>query len=355
MTSLLTEPVAAPRVAHHEDRPISLVMFAIVLLRWWRVIVAAGVLGGILGLTLGLTAGRVYKSEATFIPQGTQDVGALAGIGAQFGIRLPTGTGNVWGPPVYVELLRSATLLTPIATDTFNITEENRRAALMDLLRIQGPTPPERVMYTVMRLQQIVRVDEDRRLNAVRISVITDWPSLSYALVNRLVDAVNQFNLQTRKSQASAERQFADAQAAAAEQALREAEDRLQVFLQQNRGDVSGIPRLQFTRDRLQRDVQLRGQVLSSLLQGREDARLREVRDTPVITVLEAPRLAVVREPRRSVRKAIMYGLAWTALAVIAVFVLEGLRAMQQSGRPETRELIRMLTFAPFRRAKRVG
>ena len=355
MTSLLTEPVAAPRLAHPEDRPISLVVFAIVLLRWWRVIAGAGVLGGIVGLTLGLTAGRVYKSEATFIPQGTQDVSSLAGIGAQFGIRLPTGTGNVWGPPVYVELLRSATLLTPIAIDTFTITEENRRAALADLLKIKAPTPPLRVMYTVMKLQKIVRVDEDRRLNAVRISVITDWPSLSYELVNRLVDAVNQFNLQTRKSQATAERQFADAQAAAAEQALREAEDRLQAFLQQNRGDFNGIPRLQFTRDRLQRDVQLREQVYSSLLSSREDARLREVRDTPVITVLEAPRVPVVREARRSVRKAIMFALGWTALAMIAVFLVEGLRELRQSGRPETRELIRMLTFGPFRRAKRVG
>lgn len=355
MTGLLPERVSTPLVVQHEERPISLVVFGIVLLRWWRVIVAAGVVGGILGLTLGLTAGRVYKSEATFVPQGTQDVSSLAGLGAQFGIRMPTGGGSVWSPPVYVALLRSATLLTPIATDSFTIAEENRRAALTDLLKVNGPTPPIRAMYTVMRLQQIVKVDEDRRLNAVRISITTDWPSLSYALVNRLVESVNQFNLQTRRSQAGAERQFADAQAAAAEQALREAEDRLQAFLQQNRGSITGTPRLQFTRDRLQRDVQLKEQVYSSLLQSREDARLREVRDTPVITVLEAPRLAVVREPRRSVRKAVMYGLAWTAVAIIAVFVIEGLRELQQSGRPETREFLRMLTPGAFRRAKRVS
>jgi uncharacterized protein involved in exopolysaccharide biosynthesis len=221
----------------------------------------------------------------------------------------------------------------------------------MDLLKIKGPNEPMRARYTVMRLKQIVRIDEDRRLNAVRISVTTDWPSLSYEIVTRLVESVNQFNLQTRRSQASAERQFAEKQAAAAEQALREAEGRLQIFLQDNRGNFTE-PRLQFTRDRLQRDVQLKQQVYSSLLQGSEDARLREVRDTPVITVLEAPRLAVVREPRRSVMKAIMYGLAWTALAIIAVFVIEGLRELRRSGRPETRELLHMLSRGPFGRGK---
>jgi uncharacterized protein involved in exopolysaccharide biosynthesis len=246
------------------------------------------------------------------------------------------------------------TLLTPIATDTFTIAEENRRAALMDLLKINTPNPAERVVYTVQRLQRLVQVSEDRRLNGVRISVTTDWPSLSYALVNRLVEAVNQFNLQTRKSQASAERQFADVQTAEAERALREAEDRLQTFLQQNRGNLAETPRLQFNRDRLQRDVQLKEQVYSSLLQSREDARLREVRDTPVITVLEAPRLPVVREPRRSVRKAIMYGFAGTALVIIAVFLIEGFRDLKRAPRPEAREFMRMLTSGSFGRAKRV-
>lgn len=337
----LTEPTSAPATAPADEARISVFAFAIVLLRWWKVIVGLGIAGAILGLTLSLTRARVYKSEATFIPQGAE-TGAAAGLAAQFGLRTPA-SASVWGPPVYVELLHSYALLEPIAKDTFTVVEENRRASLMDLLKIKGPTPETRVAYAVQRLRIIVQAGEDRKLSAVRVSVTTDWPSLSLALVNRLVDGVNQFNLQTRKSQATAERQFADEQAAAAERGLRDAENRLQDFLQQNREVRS--PQLTFTKDRLTRDVSLREQVYSSLLQNREEARIREVRDTPVITILEAPRLAAIGEARHSVRKGILTGFAWALIGIIIAFVSDGLRGLKRQPTAESREFFRMLQF----------
>lgn len=334
-----------PPAAGEDPSRISIFDFAIVLLRWWRVIVGLGVAGGLLGLTLGLTSARTYKAEATFIPQGT-DLSSIASLSATLGLRAPS-AGNVWGPPVYVELLRSDALLAPIAVDTFLVAEERRRAPLMDLLKIQAPDAKQRVEYTVRKLRLLVNVTEDRKLSAVRVSVATEWPSVSFALVNRLVEAVNEFNLQTRKSQATAERKFADEQAAQAELELRNAEDRLQAFLQGNRnvGGLGGSPQLTFSKDRLQREVSLREQVYRTLLQAREDARIREVRDTPVITILEAPRLPVLGEPRNSVRKAILTGLAWTVIGVLIAFFSDGLRglATRQSG--PSREFFRLLGF----------
>ena len=338
----LTEPTSPSARVPADEARISIFAFAIVLLRWWKVIVGLGVAGVIVGLTMGLTSARVYKSEATFIPQGAE-AGAAAGLAAQFGLRAPTST-SVWGPPVYVELLESHALLDAIAKDTFTVVEEHRRAPLMDLLKIKGPTPEMRVEYAVQRLRILVQAGEDRKLSAVRVSAITDWPSLSLALVNRLVDGVNQFNLQTRKSQATAERQFADEQAATAEAGLRDAENRLQDFLQQNR-DIGRSPQLQFTKDRLTRDVSLHEQVYSSLLQNREEARIREVRDTPVITILEAPRLAAVGEPRHSVRKGILTGFAWALIGIIIAFVSDGLSGLKRQPTAESREFFRMLKF----------
>jgi len=325
-----------------DDAKVSIFTFAIVLLRWWRPIVGMGVAGAILGLTMGLTSARVYKSEAAFIPQGAE-TSAAAGLAAQFGLR-PSTSASVWGPPIYVELLRSHALLEPIAADTFTVVEEHRKAPLMDLLKIKAPTPSVRLDYAVRRLQILVQATEDRKLSAVRVSVTTPWPSVSFALVNRLVEGVNRFNLETRKSQATAERQFADEQAATAERALRDAENALQGFLQQNR-NIGGSPQLTFTKDRLQRDVSLREQVYSSLLQNREEARLREVRDTPVITILEAPRLAAVGEPRQSVRKGILTGFAWALIGIIIAFTADGLRGLKRTPTPESREFFRMLQF----------
>jgi uncharacterized protein involved in exopolysaccharide biosynthesis len=303
-----------------------------------------GIVGAVLGLALGLTSTRVYKSEATFIPQGADQSGASA-LATQFGIRMPTTSGG-WGPAVYVELMHSRALLEPLASTPVVVAEEgNRRVTLMDLLRISGPTPQERLDYTVQRLEQLVQVSEDKRLAAVRVSVVTPWPSVSLALVKEAVDGVTNFNLQTRKSQAAAERQFAENQAAEAERALRDAENRSQDFLQRNR-TIAGSPELMFERDRLQREVTLRQSVYTSLLQNREEARLREVRDTPVITVIESPRLAVVGEPRKSVKKALVGGMTWALLGVLIALLIEGFSALRRTRSKESREFFQLVEEA---------
>src|SRR2546426_756151 len=106
-----------------------------------------------------------------------------------------------------------------------------RRVAVMDLLAVKTSKPEERIDRTVIALGEVVKARELKTLNAVEVTVTTRWPSVSLAIANRLVSGVQRFNVETRKSQAGAERQFVEARAEEAQRALREAEDRLQVFL----------------------------------------------------------------------------------------------------------------------------
>jgi tyrosine-protein kinase Etk/Wzc len=201
-------------------------------------------------------------------------------------------------------------------------------------------------------LRGVVSAGEVKTLGAVRVDVTTKWPSVSLQLTERLVRGVNQFNQQTRKSQASAERQFVEAQAAEAERALRAAEDRLQEFLQRNR-EVSGSPQLAFERDRLQREVSLRQQVYTSLLQNREEARIREVRDLPVTTMIEEPKLPVVGEPRRTVMRIVLGGIAGALFAVVAAFVNFGLSIARKQPGDDVREFFALVESATPRYLRR--
>jgi uncharacterized protein involved in exopolysaccharide biosynthesis len=156
---------------------------------------------------------------------------------------------------------------------------------------------------------------------------------------------VNRFNVETRKSQAAAERQFVEGQAVAAERALRTAEDRLQVFLQGNRA-ISNSPELAFEHDRLAREVTLRQQVYSSLLQNEEEARIREVRNTPVITVLEGPRLPVIPEPRGVVSKTGVGIVLGGFIAVLIIFLSDALARARTAPSEKTREFVESLREA---------
>ena len=224
----------------------------------------------------------------------------------------------------------------------------------MDLLEIDDPVPELRVDIAVRALGKIVAASEVRSLGAVRVLVTTRWPSVSLALAERLVDGVNRFNLETRKSQAAAEREFVEMQAEEAERALREAEDRLQLFLQRNRAFDSS-PELAFEHDRLGREVGLRQQVYTTLLQNREEARIREVRDTPVITVLEEPRLPVVREARKSIQKGVLGGLVGGMLGVLIAFLGRGVARARRAPTEEAREFFQLVEEATPRFFRRRG
>lgn len=343
------------------DDEISLLALGTTLLRWRRTIVALAILGGVLGLTLGLTGKRVYVSDATFIPQAPEGAGpsGLALAASQFGIRVPGSgsgwgpSGGGWGPPVYMQLLHSRALLEPVALDTFVVSEERgRRIALTDLLGVREPNPARRATRAVEALRKIVNASEVKDLGAVKLSVKTEWPSVSLALAERLVSGVNQFNLETRKSQAAAERQFVELQTAEAERALRAAEDRLQSFLQRNR-ETAGSPVLAFERERLQRDLALRQELHTSWMKSREEARIREVRDTPVITVFEDPKRPSEAQPRRSVQKAVLGGFAGAILGLLVAFLASGVSGARGTPDPNAREFFRLVEEATPRFLRR--
>lgn len=339
--------------AHQAGDEMSLWGLGSALLRWRRTIVTLGLIGSAIGVATGLLATRVYTSSAKFLPQVSEaSSSGLALVASQFGVRVPTGGGG-WGPPVYVEILGSRALLEPIAMDTFVVAEEgNRHVALLDLLDVKGSTPGRRADRGVRALARIVRSREVRTLGAVEVKVTTRWPSVSLALAERVVRGVNEFNIEARKSQAAAERQFVEAQAGEAERALREAENKLQGFLQRNRV-IAGSPELSFEHDRLQREVALRQQVYTALVQNRDEARIREVRDTPVITVLDQPRLPLFAEARRSILKGVLGGLVGCMLGSLIAFLAQGVASARSHPGGEAQEFFKLVEEATPRFLRR--
>ena len=175
---------------------------------------------------------------------------------------------------------------------------------------------------------------------------------MSLALAQKLVVSVNEFNLRSRKSQATAERQFVETRTADAEASLRQAEDRLQAFMQENRVWNSS-PQLSFAHDRLERDVQLRQQAYTSLVVSREEARIREVRDIPVITILDAPRLPIVPESRKTGQRAILGALAGAVLAILLSLVIAAVQSARRKPSPAASEFFNALNEATPRLLRR--
>lgn len=293
---------------------LSLLEILAVLVRQRRLILGWGLLVAIVVAAVTLASGRTYTSEGSFMPQASERAqsGGLAQMAGQFGLSLPPGNATE-SPSFYVELLHSQVILQTLTIDTFEVTdrawlrEEVRRAGtLTELLDLQDEDPERERARTIRWLKENgVSASITRGAGIVRVSVRTPWPELSQDVAQRLLELVHDFNLITRQNQAAAERAFIEGRIAETERRLQVAEDELKRFLEANR-QIQGSPQLVFQHDRLERQVAMRQQLLTSLRQRHEDARISEVRNTPLITVVEEPNKPAWPDRRRLPLKALV-------------------------------------------------
>jgi uncharacterized protein involved in exopolysaccharide biosynthesis len=265
------------------------------------------VIGGAIAVLPVLFKKVSYTSTASFVPEGSQDPAAsgLAGIAGRFGIQLGAATQGQ-SPQFYAQLLGSRAILAPVVTDTFTVDETNGRPrVLLDILGVKGDTPAKRAAKGVTELRRLTGMSISDRTGIVTISATTEWPSLSHGITQRLLTRLNDFNLHTRQRQAGEERRFTEERLKEARAALSQVEDRLLNFVQRNRS-FQNSPELSVQYDHLQRDVQLQQTVVSALAQSYEEVRMREVRDTPVITVIEESSTPTEPNARGRVKRGLL-------------------------------------------------
>ncbi|MEX2466904.1 MAG: Wzz/FepE/Etk N-terminal domain-containing protein, partial [Gemmatimonadota bacterium] len=303
------------------DDEISLWEVLAVLLRRRGVIVASTFVVAALAVTFALLRAPSFSTSASFQPQGTEaSQSQLLALASQFGVNVGAGGGEL-SPAFYAELLTSREILLRVAESDFQVEGETVR--LVDLLEIEDDTEALRLKQAIEWLREsAISVQTGRETGIVTVEVATDWPDLSFQIAERVLHEVSRFNLETRQSQAATERSFIEARVDNAQRDLQEAENELQAFLQANR-QFQDSPELAFQYERLQRNVSLRQQVYTTLVQSFEQARIAEVRDTPVMTVLQPPFMPPGPDERR-LKLFLALGLVLGAMGgTVLAFVVE--------------------------------
>ena len=308
------------RDAGHGDT-LSLIKLINLLLKRRRMIVMATVLTLAATVLVTFLTPRTYSSSVAFVPQErSQTLADLTGFVGAPGFLLPAMSSQ--SSAFYADLLNSDELLrTAILTD-YEINDElaDRDSSvasgtLIEYFGVEGDNPDAAAEKAMIQLEDRVSVRTDRETGVVRYSVTTRSPDLSRQIAERLFSLVNEFDLERRQSQASAERRFIEARLDSARADVRAAENRLERFLAGNR-NFGSSPSLVFQHDRLQRDVSFNQQVLGSLAEAFERARIEEVRNTPVLTIVDHARASRLPDPRQLVLKTLVAILAGLAIGV---------------------------------------
>ena len=300
-------------------------LFGLVQLIWRQrvAIVATATLVVLAAAGVVLARPRTYSATVAFMPQDSRGKSNLSGLAEQFGLSVPLAGGSQT-PQFYLELLRSRPILKDVVLGSYAVRTDSGevRGTLVDLWRVEGETMEGRVDAAVRRLDESMDESASAPTGIVRFTVAAREPELSEQIANRVVTLVNQFNLATRRSQAAAEREFVAARLEAVSADLRAAENRMQSFLQRNRG-FTGAPSLKFEEERLTRELNHQRQLYSTLTEAHEQARIDEVRDTPVITVIEPAERAARPDPRGLLQTVLVAGFAGLALGMVVGLLRE--------------------------------
>ncbi len=317
------------------------------LLRRWRLVLGLPILIAVLTVGVSFLVPSTYTATTTFVPEArgqTRLPSGIAGLAGQFGLSL--GAEPSQSPQFYADVVRSRALLERALLSRYPDPRARTGApdstTLLRALLVKGRSPADSLARGVKKLNKLISVRADLQTSIVRVSVDARYPALAAAVANRLVEYLNEFNTQYRQSQARERRKFTEQRVAAADSELRHAEESVRTFYERNRG-WQQAPELVFEEARLRRQVDVSKEVYLTLKREYETARIEEVNDTPVITVIDP----AVPPQRKSQPKPALLGavaLLLTGLVALSLaFGAEHINTLRRDDDEEYRELISLL------------
>ena len=276
----------------------------------------------------------VYTATTTFVPEASSEghlPTGIAGLATQFGISL--GSEASKSPKFYAEVVRSRQLMEHVLLSEY---VDPRRVpasptdstSLLRILGLPGRSSADSLYRGVRKLNGLVSVAVDAQTGIVNLSVDGRYPDLAAAVANRFVAYLNEFNTEYRESQAREQRRFVEQRLADGERVLQDAEEDLRTFYQRNRSWQQAA-QLTFEEGCLRRIVDVRQELYLTLNREYEQARMQEVNDTPVITVIDVAAPPVRRSrPQRTL--LVLLGLVLGAM--VGTFWAAGADYIERSG-----------------------
>jgi uncharacterized protein involved in exopolysaccharide biosynthesis len=303
---------------------ISLLELVNVLLKRWRTVVGLPLATALVVAVISVVTPLTYTATTTFVPEVRRQArlpAGLAGLATQFG--LPIGAEPSESPRFYADVVKSREVLERILLSEYEDPRSPANApassTLLRILGVRGRNAADSLQKGVKALDRLVSTRVNNQTNIVRLSVDARYSTLAAAVANRFVAYLNDFNAKTRQSQARERRRFIEGRLEDGERQLRTAEENLRTFYERNRS-WQQAPQLVFEEGRLRRQVDIRQEVYLTLSREYETARIEEVNDTPVITVIDRATPPQRRsKPRRELLVTVafvlggMVGLIWAA------------------------------------------
>jgi len=261
---------------------------------------------GLLTAVITLFMPNYYRSEARLLPVESKGLGGglggLATAAAAFGVSVPGGEGN---DANFVDVLNSRWLKEQLLQTEFQYHTRPWRfgAERLEKGTLYAYVDEKNMDRAVKKVGEVLSAARDLKSKVITLSAETKSPELSQQVVQRAGKLLETFLQEKGHTRGGAKVLFAEARLAEARGEMDQAEDAFRRFLEGNRNyQSSGDPAVRLKGTRLETELRLRQQLVTTLAMNREQALLEEKNDIPILNMLDPGNLPIEKsKPARSI------------------------------------------------------
>jgi uncharacterized protein involved in exopolysaccharide biosynthesis len=218
---------------------------------------------------------------------------------------------------LYPTIITSEAVLKDVIYSKYKTLEYPDSVNLIQYWEIKENKPGGAYETALKDLREGISVSMDIKTSILTMSFETKEPKFSADIVNNVVDELDKFILTKRTTNASEQRKFIEGRLAEVKEDLTKSEENLKTFREQNAQVRS--PQLILEQGRLERDLQINNTLFIELKKQYELAKIEEVKNMPVINVLDFAHPAAFKESPKRLKIVIFVFLF--SLASVVVYV----------------------------------
>lgn len=328
----------APLPETAADDRISFLSVVNFILRNLVLLLAAGLALGLL-LALRRAASPVRYTATTSFAIGQDQAPSLL-----LGLSL-SGIGSGRSPQFYTDLVKSPAILEPLVETSFDVAPGKPRQTLIEYYGGRSGSRVAAKEAAMGAVSSRISTKISPVTSVITMGVGAENPTLAAEVAQAILDQIDLFNTRTRKVQTTAERAFSEQRLVEIGAEVRVSEDKLRDFLERNR-DISLSPSLTLEKERLSDEVSAKRQLYNTVLQAYERAKMDEVRESPLVTVIGRPTPPLQPDSRGTMRIAVLGFFAGVLLGVLIALWNEYVERIRAQASPEFGEFAALRSTA---------
>ena len=303
-------------------------------------------LGFLLSIIYVFIATPYYQSYISINPIGdninsSRSVGGLQSLASEYGVNLNVGDLINDKPSFYIpDIVNSRVLKKAVISNKWN-TIENESIDLINYWKINDSTRFSlgKLLKDIIGADSVSNLDlrymdaaidklteqvliQEEESGLIVISVLMEEPQLAADIVNYISNYIKEYVSDIMLSYSSRHREFIEERLQYSKQELSRSEEELKEFSEKNPFAVD-TPELQLQRGRLMRNMEVNQQVYITLRQQYEMARINELKETPVINILDFGEPASDEEKPQKMLIIFLTTLLFLAFSSIFVVIKE--------------------------------